>query len=155
MAGVFLLCLCTAIGPVSAAGTVIEQGAIVFIGDSGLNVTHAMNEAQGSPIDGVPPLKIIGWWASYASIYITPPTVSLDLDGRYQNLFITAAEFTGYEGPWYVVDISQDSHAVGNPVFVVAAAPVRTPEFPSTLLPATMIIGFVVVVLYIKRTKEN
>jgi hypothetical protein len=149
-----LLFIFFTMGPVSA-GRVINQGETVYIGESGLNVTHALNEAQGSPIDGVPPYKIIGWWASPADIYITIPGVSLDLDGRYQNLFITAAEFTGYEGPWYVVDISQDYHAVGNPVFVVAAAPVRTPEFPSTLLPATMIIGFVGVVLYIKKTKEH
>jgi autotransporter translocation and assembly factor TamB len=30
-----------------------------------------------------------------------------------------------------------------------------TPEFPSAFLPATMIVGFLGVILYIRRTKEN
>jgi len=149
-----LLFIFFTIGPVSA-GRVINQGDTVYIGESGLNVTHALNEAQGSPIDGVPPLKIIGWWASPAHIYITIPDVSLDLDGRYQNLLITQAEFTGYEGAWYVVDINQDHHAMGNPVFIVATAPVPTPEFPSVFLPATMIIGFLGAVLLIQRIRKH
>jgi len=153
MAGVFFLCMIT-IGPVSATGRVINQGETVFIGESGLNVTHALNGAQGSPIEGVPPLKIIGWWASPAQIYVTSPIVSLDLDGRYQNLFIVPAEFAGYEGSWYVVDINQDHYAVGTPVFIVAA-PAPAPEFPSVFLPTILIIGFLGVILLIQRTREN
>ena len=149
-----LLFIFFTMGPVSA-GRVINQGETIYIGESGLNVTHALNEAQDSPIDGVPPLKIIGWWASPAHIYITFPVVSLDLDGRYKNLFITPAEFTGYEGAWYVVDINQDHHAVGNPVFIVTTAPVPTPEFPSAFLPVSMIIGFLGAVLLIQRTREH
>jgi hypothetical protein len=113
-----------------------------------------MNEAQGSPIDGVPPFKIFGWWASPGDIYITFPDISLDLDGRYQNLFITHAEFTGYEDAWYVGDISQDHYTMGNPIFIVATAPVPTPEFPSYFLPATFIMGILGTVLLIQRTRE-
>jgi len=46
---------------VLAPGTVIEQGATVFIGEGGLDVTHALNEAQGLPPDGTPSLTRIGW----------------------------------------------------------------------------------------------
>ena len=43
--------------------TIINQSATIFIGEEGLNITHALNQAQGSPMDGTPPLATIGWWA--------------------------------------------------------------------------------------------
>jgi len=123
MAEVFLLCLFIAIGPVSAAKTVIEQGTTVFIGEGGLDVTHALNKAQGSPLNGIPPITTIGWWASPAMVDITPPTREIDIGPSYKNLFIGPPVFVGnegygYLGNWYVVDMSHQ--AVGNPVFTVA-----------------------------------
>ena len=42
--------------PSQGNGTIINQSAIVFIREQGLNVTHALNQAQGNPdIDGIPP----------------------------------------------------------------------------------------------------
>jgi hypothetical protein len=123
MAEVFLLCLFIAIGPVSAAGTVIEQGATVFIGEGSLDVTHALNNAQGSPLNGIPPITTIGWWASPWDVGITSPTREIDIGPSYKNLFIGPPVFIdsegyGYLGNWYVVDMSHQ--AVGNPVFTVA-----------------------------------
>jgi hypothetical protein len=37
----------------------------------------------------------------------------------------------------------------------ITCGAIPSPEFPSTFLPATMIIGFLGAVLYIQRTKEN
>jgi len=47
---------------------------------------------------------------------------------------------------WIIDDLCTD--ATGN-------TPIRTPEFPSLVLPATMIIGFLGAVLLIRRTKEH
>jgi len=64
-----------AVFPASAVGngTVINQSATVFIGEQGLNVTHALNQANNmikgmSPVDtdSVPLNLSIGWWASAA-----------------------------------------------------------------------------------------
>jgi len=40
-------------------------------------------------------------------------------------------------------------------VYIYKEPSTQSPEFPSAFLPATMIIGFIGAVLYIKRTKEN
>ena len=81
-----------AVMPVSAAamfanGTIINQGATVFIGEQGLNVTHALNGAYygafcGAPVDcnqynAEPTLTQIGWWASAADISSTAPSSNL------------------------------------------------------------------------------
>ncbi len=79
-----------AVMPVSAAvcstnGTVINQGATIFIGEEGLNVTHALNQAfyqgTGTPAqnNSVPSLTVIGWWASAADLYTTSPSRTIDL----------------------------------------------------------------------------
>jgi hypothetical protein len=135
LAGVFLLSFCFVIGPVSAAGTVIEQGATVYIGDSVLDVTHALNSAQGSPIDGIPPYTTIGWWPSAAIVDYTSPTKSIDLGARYKNLFVSPVDFAGFEGAWYVVS-DYTGQAAGSPAFyvrspVVLSATVRV--VPNTL----------------------
>jgi PKD repeat protein len=93
-------------------GTIINQSATIFIGEQGLNVTHALNQAQGNPsIDGVPPLKSIGWWADGAEVSITSPTKTINLDGRYTSFTVEPADFVGYTGTWYV--IRDDQTAVG------------------------------------------
>jgi len=80
----------------------IQQGATVFIGEQGLNISDALASAnaQGSPTA----ITTIGWWASAANIHLSSPTVTIDLNGRQDQFTVTQAEFDGYEGQWYLVD---------------------------------------------------
>jgi PGF-CTERM protein len=79
----------------------VNQGATVFIGEQGLNITPALNSANAA---GTPSAyTTIGWWASAADIQVTAPTVSVDLTGRQTLFTVTQAEFDGYEGQWYLV----------------------------------------------------
>jgi PGF-CTERM protein len=113
-----------AVMPVSAAGlfangTVINQGATIFIGEEGLNVTHAMNQAYyrgsatvGTPVQNNSPLNPsftrIGWWASAAVLYTTSPSKVIDLgvNGRYKMMTVAPSDFVGYTGNWYLLDIN-------------------------------------------------
>jgi PGF-CTERM protein len=99
-----------AVMPVSAHlttnGSVINRGAFIFIGEEGLNVTHALNQVAGTPANGVPTFTRIGWWASAAVITSTPPSKVIDLgiDGRYKYMTVAPADFVGYTGNWYLLD---------------------------------------------------
>jgi PGF-CTERM protein len=107
-----------AVMPVSAGmfanGTIINQGATIFIGEEGLNVTHALNAAAGGAscgavidcyaINAVPNYTQIGWWASAADIYNTAPSKTLDLKTRYNALTVSPSDFVGYTGNWYLLD---------------------------------------------------
>ena len=117
-----------AVMPVSAAGlfangTVINQGATIFIGEEGLNVTHAMNQAYyrstllgsgatgvGSPVENNSALHLtaIGWWASAADLYTTSPSKTIDLgvNRRYASMTVAPADFVGYTGNWYLLNAS-------------------------------------------------
>jgi len=101
MAGGLLLCLCISVAPVHA----VEQGDTIYIGDTGLNLTHALNDAQGSPLDGVPPLTNVGWWASGSNPPDAPGYI-LNLAGNYQNFYVSPITFQGYTGKYYVVNAS-------------------------------------------------
>ena len=103
-------------GPLFANGTIINQGATVFIGEQGLNVTHALNGAyfgascgvgmNCSTWNSVPNLTSIGWWASAADIYNTAPSRTIDLGGvppRYVNFMVAPSDFVGYTGNWYLL----------------------------------------------------
>jgi PKD repeat protein len=109
--------------PAAAPGTIIEQGATLFIGEAGLDITNALDaaNAQGAPTT----ITTSGWWASAAEIYTMAPTVSVDTAGRETTFTVTQAEFDGYEGPWYLVDATDpdDIHAKAgaDPVFEVLA----------------------------------
>jgi PGF-CTERM protein len=106
-----------AVMPVSAGmfanGTIINQGATIFIGEEGLNVTHALNGAYfgascgvNMPCDtwnSVPNLTTIGWWASAADIYNTAPSRTIDLKTRYMYMTVAPSEFVGYTGNWYLL----------------------------------------------------
>ena len=108
-----------AILPVSAAvnaanGTVIGTGAQVYIGEEGLNLTHALNFEAGNPPDGVPAAgwTTIGWWASAADITVTSPSKKIDLASRYWNFQVAPADFVGYTGNWYLLTPGGTSPAI-------------------------------------------
>ncbi len=108
---VFILLAVLPVPVISAAnGTVIEQGATIFIGEEGLNVTHALNQAyyagQGTPAqnNSAPPLTAIGWWASAADLYTTSPSRTIDLATRYRAFTVAPSDFVGYTGSWYLLD---------------------------------------------------
>jgi PGF-pre-PGF domain-containing protein len=124
-----------AVVPVSAViaqnGTIINQGATIFIGEEGLNVTHALNGAWygascGVDVDcynwsRVPTLTTIGWWASAAEIYNTAPSRVIDLSTRYRYMTVAPSDFVGYTGNWYLVD--SNGKAYNLPTYVTDAHP--------------------------------
>jgi len=85
---------------------VIVQGATIFIGEGGLNVTAALNQAQGnSALPYADPGKTkIGWWASAGLVPHTGPIRTVDLGARHTSLTVGPADFVGYTGNWYLVD---------------------------------------------------
>jgi PKD repeat protein len=121
-ASLFLLALLwIAIFPVSAIvnGTIINQSATIYIGEQGLNVTHALNQAQGSPdIDGVPTLTTIAWWANETYIGFAAPTKPINLNTRYTSLTVAPSDFVGFTGNWYV--LQNDGTNVTGLAFIVA-----------------------------------
>jgi len=97
-----------AIAPVSAVvpnGTQIDAGATIFIGEEGLNLTHALNQAFGTPdvFNRTPINTRVGWWASAAVVTTTAPTRVIELNGRYTNFVVAPADFVGYTGNWYLL----------------------------------------------------
>ena len=101
--------------PMNQNGNAIDAGATVFIGEQGLNLTHALNEVyNGVPgpqangtYDAAPVATKIGWWASAAAVGTTAPTKSIDIGpsvaGRYLNFQVAPADFVGYTGNWYLL----------------------------------------------------
>jgi hypothetical protein len=86
----------------------ISQGATIFIGEQGLNLTRALNAAGGLSGPGldsqVPTNMTIGWWPSAANIYSTNYWKILNVDSRYQNFTVAPADFVGYFGYYYLVN---------------------------------------------------
>ena len=121
-----------AVMPASAAyyntSPVINQGATVFIGEQGLNLTHAIHVAEGTAnvgqIDSTPVNTSIGWWASAATITSSAPTKSIDLASRYQSMTVAPSDFVGYPGNWYLLNGSSVIIAPGRtaPLAVIVAA---------------------------------
>jgi hypothetical protein len=104
-----------AIMPVSAVtttnpnGTQIDLGATIFIGEQGLNLTHALNGAYtgangaGADYDCPPANMSIGWWASAAQITTTSPSKTINLQTRYKNFQVAPEDFVGFTGNWYAL----------------------------------------------------
>ena len=80
-------------------GTVINQGATVFIGEEGLDITNALDYPSNTQI---------GWWSSGASIDTTAPKL-IPLTSRVTTMAITQSEFSGYTGNWYRINSSGKS----------------------------------------------
>ena len=87
----------------------INQGATVFIGEQGLDITNALATANGAA--PATTITTIGWWASAADIHTTSPTVTVDLASRASQFTVTQSEFDGYEGEWYLVNAADSNHA--------------------------------------------
>ncbi|MEI7856064.1 MAG: MEMAR_RS02690 family S-layer glycoprotein [Methanomicrobiales archaeon] len=153
-----------AVMPVSAAalnGTVINQGATVFIGEQGLNLTYVLNQAL--PIGGtVPNLDTttpvnttIGWWASAAQIGSSAPTRTIDLgvgtSPRYKDMTVAQSDFVGFTGNWYVlngtsaVNTATGYISVADPSLVLAVwdfTPVAPTDVTGKSVPQGEKLGF-------------
>ncbi len=103
----------------------------MFIGEQGLNLTHALNGVDNGvgvtvpTMDHIPTNLTIGWWASAAQITISAPTKTINLGpgvgGRYLNFQVAPADFVGYTGNWYELGADGTTAQMGpanNPVAV-------------------------------------
>jgi hypothetical protein len=82
-----------------AVNTSINQGASVYIGEQGLNLSGAMNAYAWRPTS-------IGWWASAAQISSSAPTATYPLTDPLvvNSTTISYAAFGSYYGPWYAIN---------------------------------------------------
>jgi len=130
-----------AVMPVSAAldiknFTEVNQSATIFIGEQGLNLTHALNQAANE-IHGITPIAIdndpvtnytIGWWASAASITSTAPSAKVDTQPSYKAFTVDQQSFVGYTGNWYLLGSDKATPVLntgGNPIVVFSVADPR------------------------------
>lgn len=94
------------VNPNNFNGTVIDAGATVFIGEQGLNLTHAMNGAtvaSGVAVvnyDNAPSNTTISWWASGSTS--ANPDFSADISARYKTFTVDQDTFVGRTGNWYL-----------------------------------------------------
>lgn len=121
---VLLILVSVTIIPVGAlpVATNVGQGATIFIGEEGLNVTSAMNSAAGNgPVFTRPNQTTIGWWPSEDLISSTSPVKLINMDLRYSSFTVAPSDFVGYTGKWYLM--GPDGYSVANDnamVFYVA-----------------------------------
>ena len=87
--------------------SIIRQAATIFIGEDGLNVTPALNQAEGSPLDGTPAYTNISWWQASHNPAFYYADKTIELSGRYQLLTVAPSDFVGYSGNWYVTENDQ------------------------------------------------
>ncbi|PKL65560.1 MAG: hypothetical protein CVV32_03630 [Methanomicrobiales archaeon HGW-Methanomicrobiales-3] len=88
----FVFILVFFIGPASGAINDISPGGTVFIGEQGLDITHAMaGDSQ------------IGWWASAASIAESSPSQIISISSL-TSFSITPSAFASYTGSWLHLD---------------------------------------------------
>jgi len=123
----------SAVTTTNSNGTQIDRGATVFIGEEGLNLTHALNAATtGYPgnvrLDGTPGNLSIGWWASAAQITSSAPTKTINLQGgRYLNFQVAQADFVGYTGNWYLLNADGTTAQTGSGASPAAVMNVQDP----------------------------
>lgn len=133
LVAVALLLVLVAIMPVSAyvVRTNITQGATIFIGEEGLNLSAAQFNAiytgstggqmavgQGF---GDRDSGQIGWWASAAALATTSPTKTISLVGRNNSFTVSPSDFVGYTGNWYMVN--QTNGYANTPAMFTVADP--------------------------------
>lgn len=87
--GVLLAACLMMVMPVSAAINTIPQGATVFIGEQGLDVTAATGTAP-----------MIAWFSSGTSPAVDVPTKVINV-GNPTSFYISPSDFVGRTGNWY------------------------------------------------------
>jgi len=123
--------------PYYTVATSIGQGATVYIGEQGLNLTHAFNAAQGFPApvaDSNTPVTsnmTIGWWALSANIQTTPPYQTISLGSSYRSFTVAPSAFDGYTGVWYLVNPSTGRAWITGSGSTATAIPVINVQDPS------------------------
>jgi len=94
--------------------TNISQGATVYIGEQGLNVTPAVYTVDGRNFANT----TIGWWASAAAL-TTAPSVTYNLQPVLNaSTFQVPNSWNAYTGPWYLM--WPNNTAIQPSVFTVA-----------------------------------
>jgi len=133
-----LVSVSPAMGAAYVTRTSINQGATVFFGENGLNITPAImngvyygagstgalpaNTVAGNQVDRNS--AVIGWWASAAQIQSTSPTKTLNLATGLQNrsfLVPSADSGLGAVGNWYLVN--QSTSYADTPAVLIMADP--------------------------------
>jgi len=105
-----------------STNSTINAGATVYYGEQGLNITHALNQANGSTtladLNGITPqYTVLGWWASAAAINGTSPTYTAAIS-TYTNVYILPSTFPA-TGTWYLTDGNGHARYLGtNPAAV-------------------------------------
>ncbi|MDD5144213.1 DUF3821 domain-containing protein, partial [Methanoregula sp.] len=120
------LAILLAVMPVSALGiveknnTAINRTATIFIGEQGLNLTHALNQAAekaninaGGIVDNAPTNFTVGWWASAAYVTETGPSKKVDLEPSYKAFTVDQLSFVGYTENWYLLGSDKSTPLVG------------------------------------------
>jgi hypothetical protein len=91
-----------AVLPVSAAtinATRIYPGAMVFVGESGLDITNAM-QAPGTA-------SMIAWFPSTAQQTATVPEKVIDVSANNRSFYVNPADFATRTGNWYCWSFGQ------------------------------------------------
>jgi len=125
LVAVALLLVLVTVMPVSAyvTRTNISQGATVYIGEQGLNLTPSINSVYYDKNGAVAVASdntsfSVGWWASAAVITTTSPTIPYTLSG-IDSFAISPSVFGQGVGNWYRINGSTGT-ALTPAAFVVA-----------------------------------
>jgi len=99
--------------------TEINRTATIFIGEQGLNMTYALNQAQNVAesstafnADNMPRNFTVGWWASAADIKTTSPSKSVDMNLTFKSFTVDQQSFVGYTENWYLIDANTGKAAL-------------------------------------------
>jgi len=135
---VMIAFIIVAVMPVSARD--VAQYEPVYIGDQHLNLTHALNQANGltgADIDKIPIYTKIGWWASAATILTIPPNKIIDLTGRYTDFTVQSTDFGCTGGNFYLLDNggALANHQISNVFYM------PNPTLPESSFTATKVGG--------------
>jgi uncharacterized secreted protein with C-terminal beta-propeller domain len=113
-----------------ANGTIIHQGATIFIGEEGLNVTHAMNQATSESDPGWS-----GWTAAAVDLNpvptMVPGTVAPSADRDYSKTNVQVEDVD--EADFIKTDGTNIYVVIGNCMHIVKAYPAKDAKILSTL----------------------
>ncbi len=107
-------------GNYSVVAPNINQGATVFIGEEGLNLSPALALVQAQTGS---PSTTIGWWA-FVNPLVYPLSRSVDIAGNETHFFVSPDNFVGYTGNWYLVNSSTGFayNVNGSPAIVMSVS---------------------------------